>query len=45
MSWLLDRFLSVEDEDLVSPHRFEDNTLHVLFFFMLSSICLSFVWA
>jgi len=30
MSWLLDRFLSVEDEDLVSPHRFEDNTQYVL---------------
>ena len=25
-----DRFLSVEDEDLVSPHRFEDNTQYVL---------------
>ena len=25
-----DRFLSVEDEDLVSPHRFEDNTQSVL---------------
>ena len=25
-----DRFVSVEDEDLVSPHRFEDNTQYVL---------------
>ena len=30
MLWLFDRFLSVEDEDLVSPHIFEDNTPYVL---------------
>ena len=35
MSWLLDRFLRVEDEDLVSPHRFEGNNQHVLFYVSL----------
>ena len=25
MSWRMDMFLRVEDEALVSPHRFEDN--------------------
>ena len=41
MSWLFDRFLSVEDEDLVSPHRFEDNTQYVLLCLFL--YCLSCV--
>lgn len=32
MPWMMDRFLRLEDEVLVSPHRFEDKTnmfLHV----------------
>ena len=37
-----DRFLSVEDEDLVSPHIFEDNTPYVLL--CLFKYCLSCVW-
>ena len=41
MSWLFDRFLSVEDEDLVSPHIFEDNTPYVLL--CLFKYCLSCV--
>jgi len=41
MAWLLDRFLSVRNKDLVSPHRFEDNTLYVPFdvFLVLFKLC------
>ena len=45
MSWLLDRFLSIGDENLVSPHRFEDNTLLVSFdvFLVLFKLCMGLV--
>lgn len=44
MSWMMSRFIRIEDEVLVSPHRFKDKThvfLLCILVFILSLVGLS----